>query len=107
MYRMWLTRRTQPLPGLRRADIDRHFLVELSASRTTGSGGFRLVRHLGYLLYPPIAWPRDLTVRETYRLVIPAGSAAGEYLLRMRVMGWRDRPRAATGSRPDDPSLPR
>lgn len=45
-------------------------------------------RHLGYLAFPPAAWPAGVVMEERYRLVLPAGLPAGRYVLAMRA-GWR------------------
>ena len=85
------------------APADRHFLIQLVLKDVSGTAVFWLGRHLGYLLYPVAEWPADTTVRETYRLVIPAHLGPGAYTLGMR-LAWR-RDAGPSLSTPDDPGL--
>lgn len=86
------------------AAVDRHFVVQLLVRHPVG-GGFTLDRALGHLLYPPATWPRDTTVRETYRLVIPLDSPPGRYTLQMRLGASRGNRQFV--STPDDPRVAR
>ena len=65
-------------------------MSQLLLQDETGRTGFTVARHLGYLVYPAADWPPDSTVRETYRMVIPAHVRPGVYALGLRV-GWGSR----------------
>lgn len=85
------------------APADRRFVMQLIVRDGEGRVALSVVRHLGYLIYPPVAWPPDTTVRETYRMIIPPGLLPGVYALGLRVAWLRGgRPDL---SQPDDPSL--
>jgi hypothetical protein len=85
------------------ADPDRQFMTQLMLIDADGRTVFSIIRHLGYLLYPVAEWPAGVTVRETYRMVIPSHLAPGTYSLGLRVGWWREGPIAL--SQPDDPRL--
>jgi uncharacterized membrane protein len=85
------------------ARADRQYVTQFVLTDGAGQAVFAVARHLGYLLYPLSAWPSDTTVRESYRLVIPASVPPGEYTLGVRVAWWRDNKPAL--SAPDDTTL--
>ena len=101
------------------AQVDRHFMTQLVLQDAGGSVVFSVLRQLGYLVYPVAEWPADAPVRETYRMVIPAGVRPGVYALGLRVAWWRggsararlsdpppgNGPDAPRLSEPDDPRL--
>jgi uncharacterized membrane protein len=64
------------------------FAVQFVLTDANGAPAFSLVRHLGYLIYPPYTWPVEVPVRETYRLVVPADIAPGSYTLGVRLLWW-------------------
>jgi len=51
----------------------------------TGRTAFDVFAPLGYGVWPPHEWPRGNTVRETFRLVVPASLRPGTYDLYLRV----------------------
>jgi len=64
-------------------------VMQLVVRDAVGQPRFSLLRHLGYLIYPEALWPADMTVRESYRMIIPDLLQPGDYSLGLRVLTWR------------------
>jgi uncharacterized membrane protein len=64
----------------------RLLLVQFLLSDANGAPAFSVIRHLGYLMYPPYTWPVEVPVRETYRLIIPDYVSPGSYTLGVRLL---------------------
>ena len=74
----------------RAAPTSRFFLTELAVVGPDGKAVRGLWRYLGYTMHPVVEWPEGASVRETYRLVVPPGSAEGRYTIGMRLWWRRD-----------------
>jgi hypothetical protein len=86
------------------APTSRFFLTELVVAGPDGKPVRKLSRDLGYTMHPVVEWPNDASVRETYRLVVPPGSAEGRYTIAMR-LSWRREGQGQGLCRADDPRV--
>jgi len=87
----------------RPAPVDRMFLTEFVLVSQAGRAVCQVWRYLGYTISPPSDWPEGVMARETYRLVIPAGTPEGRYFLGMRV--WQRGVGGQSVCEADDPGL--
>jgi hypothetical protein len=87
----------------RRDSVDRLFLTLLWLLDEKENVALYHTRYLGYGIHTTERWPAGVPVRETYRLVIPSGLAAGRYRLVQEIA--ERTPEGARHALADDPRL--
>lgn len=85
-----------------RGSIDRFFMIEWDVVDAGGRVMQRTSHSLGYVIYAAHTWPRNVPIREDYRLILADDLAPGVYRIRLRVR-WRGL-RAEGDSEPGDPA---
>ena len=86
-----------------REKVDRVYLEEIALLDEVGRPAARVMRYIGYTLYPARDWSTGAVVRENYNLVIPDSVPPGRYTLVLRV--FEQQGREIRVSRPDDAEL--